>query len=72
MASERDGMPRNGRYATVSFLFSALWVSQDSQGMCEKVSRGLELCPGGLLTSVGLSVLSYRGVFAQKLGARVL
>lgn len=37
-----------------------------------KVSRGLELLPGGLLTSVGLSILSYRGVFAQKLGAGVL
>lgn len=37
-----------------------------------KVSRGLALCPGGLLTSVGLSVLNYEGVFAQRLGTRVL
>lgn len=55
MASERDGVPRNGRYATVFSLFSALWESQASQGTDVKVSRGLELHPGGLQTSVGLS-----------------
>lgn len=48
-------MPRNGRYATVSSFFSALWESQDSEVMGVKVRRGLELHPGGLLTSVGLS-----------------
>lgn len=64
-------MPRNGRYATVSSLFSSFWVSQDTQDVCVKMSGALELCPGDLLTSVGL-YRSYGRVFAQKLGTRVL
>lgn len=72
MASKRDGMSGNDRYVTVFSLFSALWESQDSQGMGVKLGRGLELCPGGPLSSVGLLILGHRSMLAQKLGTRVL
>lgn len=65
-------MSGHDRYVTVFSFFSVLWESQDSQGVGVKVGRGLEPCPGDPLSSVGLLILGCRGVFAQKLGTRVL